>query len=208
MTPDSVTALADAPAQLNFTGDFDTANTAAAIDRLRLYDNPAAEVTAAVCAIRRKATGDSDEIELLRALGLAPTASALRQRPSQSAEHRRNRAAEKRTPTAKPKPPAAPAAPAAGPGEHPDGHGCHACINRRSRAKAQERAKADPTVVPHGTLSGYDYWGCRCDGCSDANFRVGLEQREKHARRRDAKARERRMQAARQPDRDEQGEIR
>lgn len=188
-----------------YTGDFDTANTAAAIDRLQLHANPAAEITAAVCAIRRKATGNADEIELLRALGLAPTASAPRVRPSQSAEHRRNRAAEKRTGAAKPKPATRPAS---GPGEHPDGHGCHACINRRSRMKAQERAKADPTVVPHGTLSGYDYWGCRCDGCSDANFRVGLEQREKHARRRDAKARERRLQDARRPERDEQGEIR
>jgi hypothetical protein len=175
------------------------------IDRLRLHDNPGAEITAAVCAIHRRATGDTDEIEMLQALGLAPSPSALRLRPSQTADYQRNQAAEKRTPAAEPK---QPAAPAPAPGEHPDGHGCHACGNRRSRARAQQRAKADPTLVPHGTPSGYDYWGCRCDACSDANFRVGLEQREKHARRRAAKAQERRVQAARQPSRDGKGEIR
>jgi hypothetical protein len=34
------------------------------------------------------------------------------------------------------------------------------------KARAQARAAADPSVVPHGTVSGYDYWGCRCNACA------------------------------------------
>ena len=39
------------------------------------------------------------------------------------------------------------------------------------RARAQARAKEDPSIVPHGTPSGYSYWGCRCGDCSARNNR-------------------------------------
>lgn len=32
-------------------------------------------------------------------------------------------------------------------------------------ARRKARAAADPSVVPHGTVSGYRNWGCRCDPC-------------------------------------------
>jgi hypothetical protein len=39
---------------------------------------------------------------------------------------------------------------------------------RASAARARERAKADPSVIPHGTTTGYSYWWCRCPQCGEA----------------------------------------
>lgn len=46
------------------------------------------------------------------------------------------------------------------------------------RARAQERARLDPTLIPHGTPQGYSYWGCRCDVCTEANTSRRTRQRE------------------------------
>lgn len=37
-----------------------------------------------------------------------------------------------------------------------------------STARARVRALADPSLIPHGTVSGYGHWGCRCAPCSEA----------------------------------------
>jgi hypothetical protein len=37
-----------------------------------------------------------------------------------------------------------------------------------SRDRARERAVADPSLIPHGTPSGYHYWGCHCRECAEA----------------------------------------
>lgn len=34
-------------------------------------------------------------------------------------------------------------------------------------AAARGRAAADPSLVPHGTRSGYAYWGCKCGACAE-----------------------------------------
>lgn len=39
-------------------------------------------------------------------------------------------------------------------------------LERANAARA--RAALDPSVVPHGTASGYTYWGCRCPRCLGA----------------------------------------
>lgn len=39
---------------------------------------------------------------------------------------------------------------------------------RQSRDRARERARQDPSVVPHGTSTGYGYWACRCADCTAA----------------------------------------
>jgi hypothetical protein len=36
------------------------------------------------------------------------------------------------------------------------------------RDAARERGRADPSLIPHGLSSGFDYWGCRCDRCTAA----------------------------------------
>lgn len=46
---------------------------------------------------------------------------------------------------------------------------------------ARERGKTDPTLIPHGTASGYEYWGCRCVPCIAGNTRRGVE-RNRHRR--------------------------
>lgn len=40
---------------------------------------------------------------------------------------------------------------------------------------ARERGKKDPGLIPHGTASGYEYWGCRCVPCIAGNSRRGVE---------------------------------
>lgn len=39
-----------------------------------------------------------------------------------------------------------------------------------------ERAKLDPTIIPHGTLGGYSNYSCRCDECQDVrrSYRMGV----------------------------------
>ena len=37
---------------------------------------------------------------------------------------------------------------------------------RSRRQRMRDRARAHPEDVPHGTISGYDLWGCRCDECA------------------------------------------
>lgn len=37
---------------------------------------------------------------------------------------------------------------------------------QRLQEQARQRAAENPSVVPHGTISGYDYWSCRCIECS------------------------------------------
>lgn len=39
---------------------------------------------------------------------------------------------------------------------------------RARRADARTRGKADPSLIPHGTSSGYCFWGCRCGICGRA----------------------------------------
>jgi 3D (Asp-Asp-Asp) domain-containing protein len=41
-----------------------------------------------------------------------------------------------------------------------------------SKARARERAELDPSVIPHGTDSGYQYYGCKCQACRDAGGRA------------------------------------
>lgn len=55
---------------------------------------------------------------------------------------------------------------------HPEACGCKACRQRRWRDAAREKARLDPSIVPHGTASGYNYYGCRCDDCALAKGRV------------------------------------
>lgn len=53
-------------------------------------------------------------------------------------------------------------------------HGCrcevctneHTAMQRRRRAERKERAETD---APHGTVTGYQNWGCRCDDCKLAH---------------------------------------
>lgn len=40
-----------------------------------------------------------------------------------------------------------------------------AARQKATREAARKRGAADPSLIPHGTPSGYDYWGCRCDVC-------------------------------------------
>lgn len=37
------------------------------------------------------------------------------------------------------------------------------------RARALVRARADPGIIPHGTPSGMNYWGCYCYACVQAS---------------------------------------
>jgi hypothetical protein len=44
------------------------------------------------------------------------------------------------------------------------------------RAKRVERARQDPSIIPHGTLGGYSNYSCRCDECQDVrrSYRMGV----------------------------------
>lgn len=53
------------------------------------------------------------------------------------------------------------------------------CRKRRARIAARAAAAADPSVVPHGTSSGYVYWGCRCADCTRAHSGSTLRSRAK-----------------------------
>jgi hypothetical protein len=52
---------------------------------------------------------------------------------------------------------------------------CGACRKAHAEATAAQkrervtRAAADPSLIPHGTQSGYINWLCRCPACKDAN---------------------------------------
>lgn len=39
---------------------------------------------------------------------------------------------------------------------------------RARRADARARGQADPSLIPHGSSSGYCFWGCRCGICKRA----------------------------------------
>ncbi|KAB2344828.1 hypothetical protein [Actinomadura rudentiformis] len=51
---------------------------------------------------------------------------------------------------------------------------CRPCTDAHRQLIAEQkadrlaRAAADPSIVPHGTTSGYINWDCRCDPCTDA----------------------------------------
>jgi hypothetical protein len=161
-----------------FLGDFDTA---AVMDRtmaVRPDESTAGQIVAAVCFVHRNAADDSDELALLQALGLAPDISAHRVRLSQTPEYRREAYAKTHPRNAGPNWVAP---------DHTALCGCHTCCNRRAVQRARARGAEDPTLIPHGTPSGYDYWGCRCDDCSDVNTRAGREEREKRRERREAR---------------------
>jgi len=38
----------------------------------------------------------------------------------------------------------------------------------RMRANAKARSAEQAALVPHGEISGYTYWGCRCEKCGRA----------------------------------------
>ncbi|HTJ31916.1 MAG TPA: hypothetical protein VL738_01670 [Dactylosporangium sp.] len=40
---------------------------------------------------------------------------------------------------------------------------------KRLRAAARERGRLHPELIPHGTVSAYDYWQCRCLTCINGN---------------------------------------
>ena len=44
-----------------------------------------------------------------------------------------------------------------------------AARTQTQRANAQTRGQANPELIPHGTVSGYDYWRCRCLTCINGN---------------------------------------
>ena len=54
---------------------------------------------------------------------------------------------------------------------------------RRRRANARARALADPSIVPHGTESGYCFWGCRCGICKRAHSKRASTQYQVRVRR-------------------------
>lgn len=41
-------------------------------------------------------------------------------------------------------------------------------VSIADKASRLARAAADPSVIPHGTVSGYRNWGCRCAECRAA----------------------------------------
>jgi hypothetical protein len=41
----------------------------------------------------------------------------------------------------------------------------HRRRHKRLRDERAARARADASVVPHGTVGGYSNWDCRCDRC-------------------------------------------
>ncbi|MBO2464468.1 hypothetical protein [Actinomadura violacea] len=47
-----------------------------------------------------------------------------------------------------------------------EAHAEHTAAQKRDRVI---RAAADPSLVPHGTQSGYVNWSCRCTPCCEAN---------------------------------------
>ena len=52
---------------------------------------------------------------------------------------------------------------------HRRGCQCRSCRSMRARAKARRRAAVDPSIIPHGSEEGYQYYACRCDPCTDAH---------------------------------------
>ena len=40
--------------------------------------------------------------------------------------------------------------------------------SRVERAARKQRLRANPNLAPHGTVSTYKNWGCRCDLCRTA----------------------------------------
>lgn len=64
--------------------------------------------------------------------------------------------------------------------EHPAGCPCKRCQQRYKRARARKRAEADPSIVAHGTASGHDYYGCRCEACRAYNSRKSLACKRRH----------------------------
>jgi hypothetical protein len=58
----------------------------------------------------------------------------------------------------------------------PRGAACETCREasaryiRRMRAKKRELLAADPSIRPHGNISTYQNWGCRCDECKAVGY--------------------------------------
>jgi hypothetical protein len=53
------------------------------------------------------------------------------------------------------------------------------CRKRRARVAARAAAAADPSIVPHGSSSGYVYHGCRCPDCTSAHSATSTKSRRK-----------------------------
>jgi len=51
-----------------------------------------------------------------------------------------------------------------------DCRGAHRVKQRRMRALRIVRGLLDPTLIPHGTRTGYSGWGCKCEACSEAEM--------------------------------------
>lgn len=49
------------------------------------------------------------------------------------------------------------------------------------------RGKADPSLIPHGTLSGYSNWACLCDACRAAGHAEWAKNGPRYNRNRKAK---------------------
>jgi hypothetical protein len=57
----------------------------------------------------------------------------------------------------------------------------HKLACRRRFDEMEARGRADPSLIPHGTKSGYSNWGCRCDECTAGH---ALDMKRYHALRR------------------------
>lgn len=67
-----------------------------------------------------------------------------------------------------------------GPGAYNDGCRCDQCreLHRARCAAIRAALAARPREdVPHGTLSGYRSWRCRCRPCTQANTAAGRARR-------------------------------
>jgi hypothetical protein len=60
---------------------------------------------------------------------------------------------------------------------HVAGCVCQSCRSLISTQNARAAAAADPSIVPHGTVNGYDRYKCRCDGCKGARSEYDARRR-------------------------------
>lgn len=58
------------------------------------------------------------------------------------------------------------------------------------RDAARQRGIENPELIPHGTPSGFDYWGCKCGRCQAAKHNRWAVQKDKVNQRRNAKLRQ------------------
>ena len=66
---------------------------------------------------------------------------------------------------------------------------CLMHYGRRRREKARQLARESPEQIPHGTLSGYDIFGCHCDACSGRKRNRSATYRERNLTRERARQR-------------------